>query len=166
MWQLHSSYSSLGKDVKATFDELVRQLSAQKSEADDLKRQLSEVGAAAISANAVASTQLATIMAQEKEQSARERETLISQISSIIKSTGEAQDKRLESKITSIQQDLTKSNGQFEKNQATCVQSLDAWMAREKALVDDVLTSRESVKAKLRNDWNVSVFGRSDNSDL
>lgn len=95
-------------------------------------------------------------MAEEKQQSATERENLLTQISLLIRSSGKAQDSRLESKVNAVQQEMAENNLTFQTARSNYDRSMDAWIDKEKGLLDSILKSRESVKTKLKQDWTVS----------
>ncbi|KAI9706699.1 MAG: kinesin motor protein cin8 [Candelina mexicana] len=151
--QLHTSYSSLGRDFKNIFEELTKHLNSQKAEAENLREQLSVASTSAVQANAAASSQLETVLAEERQQAATDRQTLLSQITTLINTSGEAQDTRLTTKIASIQNGITASNAAFEAARSQYGGDMDVWSQKEKLLVGEVLKSRDTLKSKLKKDW-------------
>ena len=154
--QLHGSYSSLGRDFKTLFEDLLKHINAQKTEAYDLRQQLHVASELAMRSSAAASTKLEEVLREEKEQAAADRQNLLSQITNLVMAQGEIQDKRLSSKITEVQQNVISSNETFEASRAQYSQGMDAWNEKEGKLVEDVLRSRETLKTKLKEDWVVS----------
>jgi kinesin family protein 11 len=153
---LHGSYSSLGRDFKNLFEELIKHINSQKAEADDLRRQLTVASEVAMQANAAASARLDAVLTEERRQLAADRQSLLSQISSLITAQGEAQDVRLSSKVSEVQKDIIASKDAFEASRAKYSEGMDAWNDKETKLVGEVLRSRETLKSKLKEDWVVS----------
>jgi kinesin family protein 11 len=162
--QLHGSYSSLGRDFKMLFEDLLKHINAQKTEADELRQQLYAASELAMQSNAAASTKLEEVLREEKEQAAADRQNLLSQITNLVMAQGEIQDKRLGVKIAEVQQGVMSSKETFEASRAQYSQGMDAWNEKEGKLVEEVLRSRETLKSKLKEDWVVSrSFGSSGN---
>lgn len=155
--QLHTSYSSLGKDFKAMFEELLRHINAQRQEADNLRQQLTIASEVAMQANTDACARLEETLAEEREQAASDRQSLLAQITNLITSQGEIQDARLAKKIGDVQRDVVASKETFELSRSVYSQGMDSWNEKEATLVDGVLRSRETLKSKLKDDWLVSL---------
>jgi kinesin family member 11 len=153
---LHTSYSSLGRDFKSLFEDLLKHIDAQKTDADALRHQLNTASELAMQANASASAKLEEVLREEREQAAADRQTLLSQITGLVMAQGETQDARLSAKIGEIQKDVLSSKESFETSRAQYSQGMDAWNEKECKLVEEVLRSRETLKSKLKEDWVVS----------
>jgi kinesin family protein 11 len=138
------------------FEELIKHVNDQKSEADELRKQLKIASEAAMEANAAASTRLDAILTEERQQAATDRQNLLSQITSLIVTQGETQDTRLCTKINEVQQSVLSSKEAFEASRSKYSEGMDAWDDKETKLVEKVLKSRESLKSKLKDDWVVS----------
>ncbi|KAI9745029.1 MAG: kinesin motor protein cin8 [Claussenomyces sp. TS43310] len=154
--QLHGSYSSLGRDFKSLFEELIKHVNSQKAEADDLRRHLAVASDAAMQANVAASSRLDTILCEERQQAAVDRESLLSQITDLFKAQGEAQDQRLHAKIGEVQRDVLSSKEAFQASNNAYSEGMDVWNDKEIKLVEEVLRSRETLKSKLKEDWVVA----------
>jgi kinesin family protein 11 len=154
--QLHTSYSSLGRDFKSLFEDLLKHIDAQKTEADALRQQLNVASELSMQASSAASAKLEDILREEREQVAADRQTLLSQITSLVIAQGETQDSRLSAKIGEVQKDVISSKASFEASRAQYGQGMDAWNEKEGKLVEEVLRSRETLKSKLKEDWVVS----------
>lgn len=155
--QLHTSYSSLGKDFKSIFEELVQHISTQKVESDTLRRQLQDAGETAVESNAAIAAKIQDVVNQERRQAAEERKNMLLQITSLINSQAEAQESRLAQKTTSIRQSMHETSTALEGSMAQYSQGMDAWGDREGQLLEEVARSRETMKTKLQDDWNVST---------
>ncbi|EKD21791.1 uncharacterized protein L3040_005301 [Drepanopeziza brunnea f. sp. 'multigermtubi'] len=151
--QLHTSYSSLGRDFKGLFEELLKHVHAQKAEADILRQQLATASELAMQSNVAACSRLDEVRREEKELAAVDRQSLLLQITNLVMSQGEAQDARLNSKIQEVQKDVLASKEGFESSQAQYNTGMDAWNEKETQLVEEVLRSRETLKSKLKEDW-------------
>ncbi|KAB8290374.1 hypothetical protein EYC80_010807 [Monilinia laxa] len=151
--QLHGSYSSLGRDFKSIFEDLLKHVNAQKAEANELRQQLHAAGDAAIESNSAINSKLDEIVQEERKQAAEDRQNLLSQISTLIMARGEAQDARLGDRIAAVRTDIQSSNESFEVTRAQYSQGMDAWNDKEEKLVEEVLRSREVLKTKLKDDW-------------
>jgi kinesin family member 11 len=155
--QLHGSYSSLGRDFKTLFEDLLKHINAQKTEADELRQQLHAASELAMQSNVAASTKLDEVLQEERKQAAADRQSLLSQITNLVTAQGETQDQRLSAKISVVQKSILSSNAAFETSRAKYSQGMDSWNEKEQSLVEDVLQSRETLKSKLKEDWVVST---------
>lgn len=155
--QLHTSYSSLGKDFKAMFEELLRHIDGQRLEADKLRQQLVTASEAAMHANVEACAKLEEVLAEERQQAVSDRQNLLSQITGLITLQGETQDARLTNKVGNVTRDVLATKETFEMSRQQYSQNMDLWNEKESKLVDDVLKSREALKSKLKDDWMVST---------
>ncbi|KAG4220790.1 hypothetical protein PC116_g30731, partial [Phytophthora cactorum] len=153
--QLHTSYSSLGKDFKAIFEELLRHITSQKKESDSLREQLRQASDSIVQSNASISTQLQEAINEERRQAAEERQNLLTQITTLINSQAEIQESRLANKAVSIQKSMQENSTALESSMAEYSQGMDTWNEKETQLLDEVASSRETLKTKLKDDWAV-----------
>ena len=153
---MHTSYSSLGRDIRGIFDDLTRRLDDQKSEADELRRQLSIATNALAAENAATSARLETILEEERSQAALERQDFLSKLIPMFNEMGEAQDKRWSTKISSVREGMNASQSAFRESECSYMASMDSWSERETDLVAQVQNSREVLKGKMKTDWTVS----------
>jgi len=156
--QLHGSYSSLGRDFKALFEDLLKHVNAQKAEADELRKQLTAASELAMQSNAAVASRLDEVLREERDQAALDRQNLLSQITNLVMAQGETQDARLRAKIEVVRKDVTTSKEIFEASQAQYSKGMDAWGEKEGQLVEEVLRSRETLKSKLKEDWMVRTY--------
>lgn len=164
--QLHTSYSSLGRDFKTLFEDLLKHVNAQRAEADVLRQQLTAASELAMQSSIAASSKLDEVLREERELAAADRQSLLSQITSLVVAQGEQQDFRLSAKISEVQKDVLASKDSFETSQSHYSQGMDSWNEKEGVLVDGVLRSRETLKSKLKEDWVVSLNDSNLNSLL
>lgn len=156
--QQQQSYSLLGSQFRQTFNDLTRDLNHQREESDSLRKELADASRELTIASQNASSQLDTVLAEEKERAAADRDSLIEQMTSLIRSNGEAQDKRLESKVHAVQGEISASGERYGEKQTSFQSSMDAWSTKDKSIVDGVLKSRDVIKSKFKSDWNVSAI--------
>ena len=155
--QLHTSYSSLGREFKNIFEELVKHLNSQKAEAENLRAKLSMAAKAAMQADIQASNHLEVCLAEEREQAAIDRSTLLTQITDLVNKSGEKQEVRLEGKISSIRENIATSKADFESANKAYDDGMDTWAKKENNLVEEVLKSRDTLKGKMKKDWIVRL---------
>ncbi|KAI0446471.1 P-loop containing nucleoside triphosphate hydrolase protein [Xylaria telfairii] len=153
---LHTSYSTLGKDFKTLFEELLKHNAAQRKESDDLRKQLQDATETIKQSNASISVQIQKVVEQEKRQAADERRTLLAQITSLINAQADTRESRLAGKAVCIQQSIQDNTTTLEGGIAQYTQGMDVWNAREAQFLDEITTSRETIKSKLQDDWTAA----------
>ncbi len=158
---LHTSYSALGKDFKAIFEELLKHNAAQRKESDNLREQLHGATETITQSNASISAQIQSVIDEERRQAAEERRTLLTQITCLVNSQAEAQETRLANKAASIQRSVHENTTVLEGSMTQYAQGMDSWNAREGQFLDQIVTSRETLKYKLQDDWTVSLIHES-----
>ena len=154
--KLHTSYSSLGRDFKTIFEELVKHLNSQKVEADELRHKLSEATKALVQSNIEVSNKLEECVAEERRAATEDRQNLLSQITSLVNDAGQKQDTRWNTKISAARKTIATSQSDFIAAERQYSESMDVWSQKENVLVDEVLKSRENLKSKMKRDWTVS----------
>ena len=151
--KLHQSYSTLGKEFKVIFDDLLRDLTTHQSEAEDLRGQISRAGEALVSANENHSKNLEKIVSREREQAAEDRASLLSEITTLINNRGEKQDRRLEETISNAQLEIVKINQNYERESSTYNDGMERWATKAQELQSSLQQAREQVKQKVKGDW-------------
>ncbi|KAI0837664.1 kinesin-domain-containing protein [Hypoxylon sp. FL0890] len=151
--QLHTSYSSLGRDFKSIFEDLLKHITSQKKESDSLREQLQRASETIVESNTSISTQIQNVINEERRQAAEERQNLLTQITTLINSQAQLQESRLANKAISIQQSVQENSTALEGSMAQYSQGMDNWNEKEARLLDEVANSREVLKTKLKDDW-------------
>lgn len=154
--QLHLSYSSLGKDFKSIFEDLFRHINAQKTESDRLRHQLECASDAMVQSNASLSDRIQDVLTQEREEAAKERQQLLTQIATLITSQAELQESRLSGRATLIQKTFAESNQTFQGSVSQYSEGMDAWGYKGSQLLDDVSKSKAALKKKMKDDWSAA----------
>ncbi|KAK0630196.1 P-loop containing nucleoside triphosphate hydrolase protein [Bombardia bombarda] len=154
--QLHASYSSLGKDFKTIFEDLLQHISAQKTESDKLRQQLEGASRIIVQSNTSVSARIQEVVDEERKRAAAERQSLVSQIASLINSQAEVQESRLAGKTAVIRQTVVDSNQIFGGSVAQYSEGMDAWSAKDSRLLDDAAQFRDTLKTRLKDDWAVA----------
>ncbi|KAM0259972.1 hypothetical protein ACHAQJ_003065 [Trichoderma viride] len=152
--QLHTSYSSLGKDFKTIFEDLVRHITAQRCESDNLKRQLQSATSTIMLQNANISTRMQEALEEERRAAAEERQKLLTQISALISTQAEAQESRFADRTLQVQKNMADYNTSLEGAISQYGQGMDSWDEKEGELLEEVKKSRDQLKTKLKDDWN------------
>lgn len=153
--QLHTSYSSLGKDFKTLFEDMVRHMNAQNMESDRLRRQLESTGDDMVQSNEAISARIQEVVEQERNQAAEERKQLLSQIASLITHQATQQETRLAGKAALIQKSVLETSSTFQEGMTEFSTGMDAWNEKEVELVGEVNKSRTAMKKKMKDDWTV-----------
>jgi kinesin family protein 11 len=153
--QLHTSYSTLGRDFKSMFEDLTKQLNAQKAEADRLRSELQEANRLNIESCETASSQLGICLENERVAAQGDRQALLSQIHQLIENSGSKQEKRISAAIHTTQTHLTESRAAFELANSDYNNGMEKWVEKDNALVIQVNESRDALKSKMKKDWTV-----------
>jgi kinesin family protein 11 len=151
--QVHSSYAGLGRDFKATFDDLVKDLNEQQTENERLHQQVLEANAALVKANKASQGQISQIVDEEKQRSAEERHRLLSQITALVSATADAQEIRLGEKLAGVSEGIGAASTAFETTQDTYTTGINKWSSRSQDILVGVSKSRDAVKTKIKSDF-------------
>jgi kinesin family protein 11 len=151
--QVHSSYASLGRDFKTTFDDLVKDLNDQQAENERLHQQVLEANAALVQANKASQGQIAHVLDEEKQKAAEERQSLLSQITALVCATADAQEMRLSEKLSGVSTELGAASTAFEAKQETYTEGINTWSSRSQDILAGVSKSRDAVKTKIKSDF-------------
>ncbi|KAI0881272.1 kinesin-domain-containing protein [Annulohypoxylon maeteangense] len=154
--QLHHSYSTLGKDFKSIFEDLLKHITSQKKESDALREQLQHAGETAVQSNSSISAELQEVINEERRQAAEERQKLLAQITSLINTQALAQESRLADKASSIRQSVQENNTALQGSMTQYSEGMDNWNKKESQLLEEVTSSRDILKAKLKDDWTAA----------
>ena len=154
---MHGSYSCLGRDIKSLFEELFKHFHAQKAQGNERNQQLDGASNAFAQSTATTSTSLTEIHREVLAQAAADRQALISQITDLISQQGDAQDRHLGNRIAEVQTQLDHSKDSFEASKVLYNQGVEAWNEKERRFMDDMSRTRDNLKSKLKDDWNVSL---------
>ena len=137
------------------FEELVKHVSSQKAEADELRFKVSTATQAALQADADFSDRLETCLKEEHEQASKDRQNLLTQITTLVDQSGHAQNARWESKINAIRGEIASSRSSLQHTDKEYQAGMDIWLQKESLLGEEVLKSRDTLKGKMKEDWKV-----------
>ena len=132
---------------------MVKHLQEQKTEADDLRRQLHIANCKVLEANETANNQLESALREEREESSKDRETLLGQMRALMEDSARIQESRMSSRINNTRNHLNHASVDFRDANSLYGQGMDTWSQKEKGLVDHVTNSRDSLKTRMKNDW-------------
>lgn len=135
---------------------MLKHIESQRAEADALKQQMSTASELAIQSNAAVSAKLEDVLREEREQAAADRQTLLSQITSLVIAQGESQENRLAARFGEVQKDVLASKESFNASLVQYSEGMTAWNEKEGKLAEEIIQSRETLKSKLKEDWTVS----------
>ncbi|KAF2205906.1 kinesin family protein-like protein [Delitschia confertaspora ATCC 74209] len=151
--QLQTSYVSLGRDFKNTFNELSKDLKEQQAEVDQLHQQVLEANNGLVLANKTAQGRLVEVIDEEKAKAAEERNLLLVQIASLIHSSAESQEKRMGERLAGVREEMDSANTAYHTKQQTYDQGMSAWSSKSKEIIAGVMKSRDTVKANIMADY-------------
>ncbi|SPO02416.1 probable kinesin-related protein bimC [Cephalotrichum gorgonifer] len=154
--QLHNSYSSLGKDCKTIFEDLTRHLVTQRSESDRLRRQLQGAARTMMDQSDALAQRVQDVVDEERRQAAVDREQLMAQIGALISAQAEAQESRLAEKAALLQKGLRDASSTLGAGVERYDESMEAWDKKEGILLEDVKSSRDTLKTRLKDDWTTA----------
>lgn len=154
--QLHTSYSGMGKDFKNLFDDLTQQLAAQRQEANELRSALETANQANLEATLATSTQLQTVLEEERKTSLQERENLKDQIFRLLDSSATQQEERLSGRLIGTQTSLVEASESFEAADKAYREGMDRWSAQDTELMTTIVKSKDELKNRMKGDWTVS----------
>ncbi|RMD44303.1 hypothetical protein DV735_g919, partial [Chaetothyriales sp. CBS 134920] len=151
--QLHSSYSSLGKEIKSLFEEMAKRLSSQRKENDRLRTELLVAQRKQIEATRDASRQLHDCLEEERRVSQQERQQLKEQIFALIDASASRQEQRISTKLEQAQAQLDSSTDMFEQAEGLYSSGMDTWAEKDQGLMDRMAQSKEDLKGRMKRDW-------------
>ncbi|KPI45827.1 Kinesin-like protein bimC [Cyphellophora attinorum] len=151
--QLHTSYSSLGKDFKTLFEDMTTRLASQREENDRLRTALQEAHHRNIESQRAATAQLEASLEEERRASEQSRQTLKDQICGLIDASAVRQDERIASTLSRTQRSLGQASNTLELAEKEYAEGMNEWLQREQALLDKVTGSRDELKGRMKKDW-------------
>ncbi|EFW98497.1 kinesin family protein [Grosmannia clavigera kw1407] len=154
--RLHASYDTLGQDCQSLLDDVLRQLRDQRSESDALRRTVEAASRAAAQSSAVVAAQIAEAVEEERRVAAADRQQLLAQIGSLVSAQASVQEARFAARAEAIREQVAQSGQSLEEGVATYSKGMDVWNAAADELVQDMSTSGERVKNKLKDDWTTA----------
>ncbi|KAF5856194.1 kinesin motor protein cin8 [Aspergillus alliaceus] len=151
--QLHASYSTLGKDFKSLFEEMVRHLNEQKTEINRLRLEVQQANIQTIEANRKASSSLAHALEEEHTNAEAEHDLLLSQFKALMEESRRRQFGRLKGRVESVRADISSSGDSLEQATTQHDRQTDEWVFKSEQFAKDVAASRDELRAKMQNDW-------------
>ncbi|KAF2837065.1 kinesin family protein-like protein [Patellaria atrata CBS 101060] len=151
--QVHSSYASLGKEFRTTFDDLTKKLNEQQSEVERLRRNIVSADQNLIGATQSASERLKVVVEEERKRAADERVTLLQQITSLVNGSAEVQEQRLANSISGISQEVVGATALYNVEHEAYNHDMDSWTEKSKEILQGVSNSRDNVKTKIKADF-------------
>ena len=103
------------------------------------------------------SRRIQDVVDEERRQAADDRQQLMAQIGALVTAQAEAQEGRLAEKAALLQKGLRDAGSTLGSSVESYDESMDAWDSKEEKLLEDVKGSRDTIKTRLQDDWNVSV---------
>lgn len=104
-------------------------------------------------ANKSSQSRLVQVVDQEKQKASEERRELLTQLTSLINSNAEAQNKRLDEQLLGVCEDIGAANVTFESRQTAYSEGMDNWVSKSKEVLAGISKSQEVVKTKIKGDF-------------
>jgi kinesin family protein 11 len=137
------------------FEHITSHIDQQKSEINRLRLELQEANRLTVDANRKASSNLAQALEEEHATAQTERDAMMSQIRNLLEESSQKQTSRLKGKFDTVRTDLSASGDSLEQATAHYDRSVDEWIFKEEQFAKDVNASRDDIKTKMQNDWEV-----------
>ncbi|GAM89366.1 hypothetical protein ANO11243_074030 [Dothideomycetidae sp. 11243] len=154
--QLHGSYSSLGREFRAVFEDASKQLNEQKADAEKLQAELTEANNKLAEANTGSRALLTDALAKERETAAHERSDLLARIGELVQASAQAQEGRLLAHVDRFTTSATTDANTHAAAQEMYTTSMGGWSSRSTALLTHLTSSRDAIKSKLKSDWSAA----------
>jgi kinesin family protein 11 len=138
------------------FEKITGHLESQKTEIEELRAQLLEANRQAIQGNQSASTDLEKALEEERQAAETDRANLLSQISLLIEASSQKQASRLKERVDTVTSDLKSCGDNLQKATDKYQEGMDEWADRESRLMEDVVGSKDAIKGRMQEDWEVS----------
>lgn len=103
------------------------------------------------------SRRIQEVVDEERRQAADDRQQLMAQIGALITAQAETQEGRLAEKAALLQKGLRDAGSTLGSSVERYDESMDVWDSKEEKLLEDVKESRDTLKTRLQDDWNVSI---------
>lgn len=103
------------------------------------------------------SRRIQEVVDEERRQAADDRQQLMAQIGALVTAQAEAQEGRLAEKAALLQKGLRDAGSTLGSSVDRYDESMEAWDGKEEKLLEDVKGSRDTLKTRLQDDWNVSI---------
>lgn len=152
--QLQDSYVSLGREFKIVFEDLIKRMNDQQAEAERLRGQISQANSSFVAAGQASQDQLQQAVENEKTLAAVERADLLAKITTLINNSAESQAARIDGYFESASKRVKTSEAEYRTAQQVYGIGMDKWNSNASALIDSSIQSRDSIKNKLKGDWN------------
>lgn len=152
--QLHSSYSTLGKEIKAAFDDLTKQLSAQRDESDRLRKALQEANRKNIEASLSVAGQLEAAVEGERKAAEEDREKLMLQMTDLVNNSMRSREQRLDTILSSTQTSIVEVTEEFETADKAFALGMSKWDDQDTLTREKVARAKEDIKNRFKKDWS------------
>ena len=135
---------------------MIKRLNEQHTEAEELRSQIIKADGALLGANKAAQTQLKSVLSEQKQRAANERTQLLEKMTQLVNISAEESERRLDQNMANIMDGISQSTSTHEREQARYKTGMETWKQKSKDIVNNVLTSRETVKSKIKGDWTAA----------
>ena len=138
------------------FEKITGHLESQKGEIEELRTHLLEANQRAIQGGQSASANLDKALEEERKVAETDRADLLAQISSLIEAASQKQATRLKERVGGVTSELKSSGDSLQKATDIYQERTEKWADKEIQLMEDVINSRDTIKGRMQEDWEVS----------
>ncbi|KAK4932749.1 Kinesin-related motor protein, partial [Elasticomyces elasticus] len=152
--QLHASYAGLGKEFKAIFDDLTKQLASQREESDRLRKALQEANHASIQAQLNTATHLENAIEAERQSAELDKQELMAKMTELILRSSASRQTRLDTMLTDAQTGIVDATEALDSADKVYDTGMNEWQDQDSSLQARMIKSRDDMKARMKRDWS------------
>ena len=131
-------------------------MNEQQAENHNLRQEISTAGSSFIESSQTSQSTLHQAMEEERLRASAEREQLLLQIGSLIKSSADAQERRMSEHLSNANKRVKTSEDDYSYAHQRFDAGMTNWTTKSQSLIESCIRSRENVKAKIKADWSVA----------
>ncbi|KAA8894875.1 P-loop containing nucleoside triphosphate hydrolase protein [Sphaerosporella brunnea] len=151
--ELHGSFDKFDKGFRTMVGEAQKHMRSQRSEIEKLRSQLAEATAAASTATEAAQSGLKTVLVEERQKAAVERQNLIAQIATLINNTADEQDRRLTARVEAVRDEISTVQNRLEEASKAHGEGIENWSVKDESFYSKLCDAQETVRDVLAQDW-------------
>jgi kinesin family protein 11 len=150
---LHTSYASLGRDFKSTFDDLICELQEQREESRKLREKMALANKELLIKNSQTWESFSKLLTEERIAAECERQNLVNQMVVLLNNTASTQEIRLGNMFTSIQAELSVHHEEHTRADTEFGKDGSRWAEKSEALTEKMIKSRDNIRTKIKSDF-------------
>ncbi|KAG4305300.1 hypothetical protein PORY_001470 [Pneumocystis oryctolagi] len=144
--QIHNSYSQLGHDMKSIFNDTQKHITTQTTEIQNLKSDFLTLFQSIKEEISCTYSDLEKSFSLEQKKYTEEKEQLLIQISYLINSLFENQNKRYITRINHAQSNMNNVSNKIDELTSSFSEKIDIWSAKEDLFITKLTNSKDDIK--------------------